>query len=635
MARNEIHEMLRSMSERIGEQPPHVEIAEQLHVLLNSHEPFFPAASQLGRLLLDAGLLDDANQLYSKLTEHFPERPTGLVGLARVAMRGKSWQDSLNYWDQVLERFGDKPLSHWLEARAITLIELRRFRDAENAFRVLTQEFNDEPQGFAGLARLAMSRTLWTEALKYWDEALSRSGDQAKLDWHFARATALSHLDRLDEADSIYQRLADNFPGECQGFVGLASTAMQRHKSQDALSRWDEVLARFPKKAATQWRVSRGNALLALGRGDEAEAGFRSMVQSAPRSLIALTALLRALSVRGKPEEALIALESSRFASLKVPDVIERKFDILIGLKRFADAREEFRRLLSETGDTAMLNSLFTYAAPLHNRWQRTEIFIALLRKVEGLAASELTPRSVAGLRARILLALRDYERFLSLIDGTGESDLGEHWRGLLAVAAKLRASPFPDYHATKIFGVGLCRTGTTSLAAALSSLGFHTLDWVNPLTRELMCEDDFHLFDAFTDAPACAEFEKQYFMFPNSKFIYTVRPLESWKKSMKNLFSRVYGQANFNDLKAAIAQPETVHYGEEFSNIYLSLYFNHKSYEQAYHLYDRRVRTFFQDKPKDRFLEFDVFAGNWDELCAFTGRPKPEIPFPWLNRKL
>src|ERR1700691_4819847 len=100
----------------------------------------------------------------------------------------------------------------------------------------------------------------------------------------------------------------------------------------------------------------------------------------------------------------------------------------------------------------------------------------------------------IPALRARILLALRDYDRFLEVVDGANERSLGEHWRGLLAVAAKLRGPSFPDYQATKIFDVGLSRTGTTSLAAALTTLGFHTLDWLNPLIRELMGEDDLHL---------------------------------------------------------------------------------------------------------------------------------------------
>jgi tetratricopeptide (TPR) repeat protein len=636
MAPDKLNAMLRSMSARLAGEPAHQPILQQLNVLLDSPQRFLPAANLLGRMLVDAGLLPEAAEFYRKLADHFPNKPAGLVGMAQVAMQQRAWLEALTLWDEVVTRFSDRLTAYWLDSRAISLMELQRFDEAEDIFRGLTRDFHTDWHGFVGLARLAMLRGLWTDALTFWDEVFSRFSDQAKPYWHAGRANTLVHIDRLDEAESIFQRLADAFPTHSQGFVGLAAIAMKRHRSQDALSRWDDLIARFRGPVHSNWQASRAQVLLELGRADEAEAICRQMIRSTPESLLGLLGLLRVLVAKGKPKEAAFELESSAFGSLDVPPVIEKKFDILIGLKRFADARAEFQRLLLNNTEPAILDVLFAYTAPLHNRWQRTETFLTLLRKVESLAPQpDSRSPAVPGLLARILLALQDYSRFLALVAKTGECDLGEHWRGLLAVASKLRAPSFPDYQAVKIFGIGPCRTGTTSLAAALASLGFHALDWVNPLTRDLMSEDDVHLFDAFTDAPACASFEKYYFMFPNSKFIYTVRSLQSWKKSMNNLFSRIYGYSSFKDLKVAMAQSELVHYGADFSDIYLSLYFNHESYEDAYRIYDQRVRRFFADKPKDRFLEFDVFAGRWEDLCAFTGREKPSSPFPWLNRKL
>jgi tetratricopeptide (TPR) repeat protein len=628
--------MLRSMSQRLTAGPASQAILRQLDILLNCRRSPLPAAKKFGRLLVEADLLSDAHELYRELGEQFPEEPQGLAGMAHVAMLRQSWQEALTCWDELIARFSDKLVPYWPAGRATALMQLSNLDEAEIVFRGLTRDFNDDPEGFVGLARIAMARGLWRDALARWDEVLARFGDQDKPGWQAGRATALTELEQFEEAESIFQHLALTFPARSNGFVGLATIATRTSLWQEALARWDEVIARFSGAENPHWQASRAHLLLGLGRGDEAEATFRKLIDSAPDSPIGLLGLLRLLIAKGKPEQAALELDTSPFRSTEIPEVIERKFDILIGLKRFAEARAEFQRILSQANDLAMLNALFTYTAPLHNGWQRTEAFVALLSKTQSLPSlSKPNSPAAPGLRARILLALRDYKNFVALVTETGERTLGEHWRGLLAVASKLRAPSFPDYHATRIFGIGMCRTGTTSLASALTALGFHTLDWVNPLTRELMCEDDFHLFDAFTDAPACASFEKQYFMFPNSKFIYTVRPLESWKKSMENLFSRVYGHSRFEDLKVAMAQSEKVHYGADFSNIYLSLYFNHKNYEEAYAIYDQRVRRFFQDKPKDRFLEFDVFAGRWDELCGFTGRAKPASPFPWLNRKL
>jgi hypothetical protein len=244
-------------------------------------------------------------------------------------------------------------------------------------------------------------------------------------------------------------------------------------------------------------------------------------------------------------------------------------------------------------------------------------------------AQSHLGSAAVLALRARILLALRDYDQFLALVSDSKERDLGEHWRSLLAIASKLREPSFPDYDAPKIFAVGMAKTGTSSVAAALSVLGFQTLHSYNPLTHQQISDDDLPLFDAFGDAPVCANFEKCYSLFPNSKFIYTVRSFESWKKSMSDHFLRIYGHSNFVDLKLALAP-----FMADVFNSYPTMLFKNNSYEEAYHGYDQRVRSFFQDKPKDRFLEFDVSTGGWEELCTFTGRALPSVAFPWLNRK-
>jgi tetratricopeptide (TPR) repeat protein len=635
MVPDRLKAMLRAMSARLAGETAHQPILQQLSVLLHSPQPSLRDANLLGRLLSDAGMLDEAKQFYEEVTEHIPDKPLGSVGMAQVAMQRRAWQEALTWWNEVIGRFGDKPAAFWLGGQATTLMELRRFEEAENIFHRLIRDFNNDPPGFVGLAQLAMLRGRWSDALRFWDEVVTRFGDQATPDWEAGRASALSHLDRVDDAESLLLRLANDFPTQSPGFVGLAQIAMQRRDWQEALARWDDVMARFSRTASQQWQVSRAYVLVELGRGEEAEAAFRQMIQLSPDSLRGLIGLLRVLIAKGKPEEAALELESSAFRSLEVSAVIEKRFEILTSLKRLADARVEFERILHKTTDAAILNSLFTYAPSLYSGWRRTEVWLTLLRKVEILPSqSDAKSRAAHGLRARILLALRDYDQFLALVAGAQECDLGEHWRGLLAVAMKLRGATFPDYYAPKVFCLGLSRTGTTSMAAALTALGFHTLHWLNPLTREVMCADDLYLFDGFTDTPVCMNFENYYSMFPNSKFIYTVRPFRSWVKSMNNHFSRYWGYSNFADLKVAMAQSSKWPFGAQYSDIHLSLYFNFKDYEEAYNTYDQRVRRFFQDKPKDRFLEFDVAAGGWAELCAFTDRPKPSTPFPWLNRK-
>lgn len=240
-------------------------------------------------------------------------------------------------------------------------------------------------------------------------------------------------------------------------------------------------------------------------------------------------------------------------------------------------------------------------------------------------------------LRARLHLALRDRAGFLAAADRLQPHASGRLGATLLAVTAAIREPAYPDFRKPKIFGIGLTKTGTTTLAAALTALGWTTLDWRNPLTFELMSKDDLHLFDAFTDTPVCLGFEAYYYMFPNSKFIYTMRSVAAWLTSIERQWKRLFGLSGFAAIREATERPDTLPlHGITFRDLYSTLYFNHADFTEAYRAHDRRVRRFFADKPKDRFLEFDVFRGDgWSELCAFIGCDIPRVPFPWENRTL
>ena len=204
----------------------------------------------------------------------------------------------------------------------------------------------------------------------------------------------------------------------------------------------------------------------------------------------------------------------------------------------------------------------------------------------------------------------------------------------LLRVATVLRDPCYPDYGRPKVFGIGLSRTGTTTLALALNMLGLHTLHWSNPLTGEVICDDDLTIFDAFTDTPISARFEEFYDRFPNSKFILTVRTFDDWVRSMSALWRKTLGITEFEELRSALSGSGALRYGSEFCAINRRLYFDHGSYREAYESHIERVRRFFSDKPAGRLLEFNIFAGDgWPKLCAFLGLEVLRVPFPWENR--
>lgn len=198
----------------------------------------------------------------------------------------------------------------------------------------------------------------------------------------------------------------------------------------------------------------------------------------------------------------------------------------------------------------------------------------------------------------------------------------------------------FANNDEQKIFGIGLSRSGTSSLNAALNMLGFRTLHWRIYEERRLLSVEDCYLCDGITDINAAFMFETLFHMFPNAKFIYTTRPLKDWVKSISHHYDSPDPQHLKSRLDATpVVYPANAHTGEEntldFHIIHHALYTNHKTWEDAYNNHEKRVKAFF-GKRQENFLRFDIFRQKhgWPELCDFLGVKPPKEPYPLRSWK-
>lgn len=101
-----------------------------------------------------------------------------------------------------------------------------------------------------------------------------------------------------------------------------------------------------------------------------------------------------------------------------------------------------------------------------------------------------------------------------------------------------------------KVFGIGLSKTGTTSLARALELLGYTSVSWKE--NGKVLGWPEFYYADAATDTVCSAHFEHT---FEESKFIYTVRDLDSWEQSIENHFGSYFGVENPGDFRSLHSQ--------------------------------------------------------------------------------
>ena len=156
------------------------------------------------------------------------------------------------------------------------------------------------------------------------------------------------------------------------------------------------------------------------------------------------------------------------------------------------------------------------------------------------------------------------------------------------------------------IFGIGMTKTGVTSLGTALRLLGIPCMHnskrmkqalWGNRRTGRRCLEPLPQQFRAFCDSPIPHNFEQVDEDYPGSLFIATVRDLEPWLRSRQ----RWFGTERARNLTAR----------REW--------------------YDRLQRH-FGDRC-DEILFFNLCGGDgWEPLCEFLGVPVPDLPFPHKN---
>ncbi|MEM9213311.1 MAG: sulfotransferase family protein [Cyanobacteria bacterium P01_F01_bin.150] len=178
----------------------------------------------------------------------------------------------------------------------------------------------------------------------------------------------------------------------------------------------------------------------------------------------------------------------------------------------------------------------------------------------------------------------------------------------------------------SKIFCIGLSKTGTSSLNSALEHLGFKAKHFPFMSYRKgnlVLNPEHVDNYDAFSDTPVANCFKYLDKKYPNSKFIYTVRDKEAWLKSCE----KHYAISPLN-LSLIYKQFKWVHL--QYS-LYGCLNFNKEKFSGAYSRHDNNVLEYFDTS--SRLLVLNICDGEgWDKLCPFLNKSIPDISFPKSN---
>jgi hypothetical protein len=174
-----------------------------------------------------------------------------------------------------------------------------------------------------------------------------------------------------------------------------------------------------------------------------------------------------------------------------------------------------------------------------------------------------------------------------------------------------------------KVFGIGLNKTGTTTLAQCLQHFGYRHASSNLELTRMVgrhelepvlrFAED----FDSFEDWPWPLIYRELDARFPGSRFVLTVRRSgDAWLRSLKN-HALLTGPTEFRRIAYGHASPEG------FEAEHLAVYERH----------NREVHAYFADRPRDLLEVCWETGSGWQDLADFLGHPAPDLPLPHANR--
>ena len=185
---------------------------------------------------------------------------------------------------------------------------------------------------------------------------------------------------------------------------------------------------------------------------------------------------------------------------------------------------------------------------------------------------------------------------------------------------------------ATRVFGIGMHKTGTTSLHHALEILGCQSTHWPNPKwpkavfndMTEFGCSPLLDSTYAACDLPIPMFYKELDEAYPGAKFILTIRPDGDWLRSVERHFQHEYNPyRHYWDTNGTTHRLHSALFGRKT--------FDRAVFAERYRRHNIEVMQYFAQRTED-FLILPTGHARWESLCAFLGQPVPNESYPHLN---
>jgi hypothetical protein len=182
----------------------------------------------------------------------------------------------------------------------------------------------------------------------------------------------------------------------------------------------------------------------------------------------------------------------------------------------------------------------------------------------------------------------------------------------------------------TRIFGIGLHKTATTSFHRAMEILGYDSWHWPSAHSAKAIFREmntlgysrTLEQFHALSDLPIPLLYRQLDKAYPGSKFVLTVRSVNLWLNALRRHYS--YDHNQFRAMWDTDPFTHRVH-----KYLYGTMKFNQARMARKYGQHVADVTAYFQDRPHDLFIFNPAYGDGWDDLCGFLGLERPSVPFP------
>jgi len=185
----------------------------------------------------------------------------------------------------------------------------------------------------------------------------------------------------------------------------------------------------------------------------------------------------------------------------------------------------------------------------------------------------------------------------------------------------------------TRIFGLGMQKTATTSLNHALIKLGYDSAHWksahwAKAIWDEMKEDGRSRTLEknyALCDLPFPILYRELDAAYPGSKFILTTRTEDQWIESVRAHWS------SKNPWRTQWDHDPFTH--KIHREVYGRVKFDEGVMRERYRRHNAEVLEYFKDRPQD-LLVMNMSAGaGWYELCGFLRKPIPDVPYPRENK--